>query len=109
MTSASRLDQVLSLNREEYRPLAFFGINIEQDDENIVQWVRWCKKQGFGGFNIIIGSGCEGRAHDAWIEKLLHAYEVAIRTAKEVGLKSDFDDWVIRAVAGVGHTNPSSG
>jgi len=94
VTSASRLDQVLSLNREEYRPLAFFGINIEQDDENIVQWVRWCKKQGFGGFNIIIGSGCEGRAHDAWIEKLLHAYEVAIRTAKEVGLEVwIFDDW----------------
>ena len=91
---ASKLDQVVDLNREAYRPLAFFGINIEQEDDNIVQWVRWCKRQGFGGFNIIVGSDCEGRAHDAWIEKLLHAYEVAIKTAKEEGLEVwIFDDW----------------
>lgn len=94
MAGVSKLDQIVDLQKDKYRPLAFFGINIEQDDDNIVQWVKWCKRQGFGGFNIIVGSGCEGRANDAWIEKLLHAYEVAIRTAKEEGLEVwIFDDW----------------
>lgn len=94
MAKVSKLDQVVEVNPALYRPLAFFGINIEQDDDNIIEWVRWCKRQGFGGFNIIVGSDCEGRAHDAWIEKLLHAYEVALRTAKEEGLEVwIFDDW----------------
>lgn len=94
MSPAVKLDQIVDLQRDKYRPLAFFGINIEQDDANIIQWVKWCKRQGFGGFNIIVGSGCEGRANEAWIEKLLHAYEVAIRTAKEEGLEVwIFDDW----------------
>lgn len=89
-----KLDEVINMDISKYRPLAFFGINIEQDDDNIIQWVKWCKQQGFGGFNIIVGSDCDGRANDAWIEKLLHAYEIAFKTAKEEGLEVwIFDDW----------------
>ncbi len=92
--SITKLDQIVDVDRVAYRPLAFFGINIEQDDENIINWVKWCKQQGFGGFNIIVGSDCEGRAHEQWINKLLHAYEVALRTAKAEGLEVwIFDDW----------------
>ncbi|NLM25052.1 MAG: glycoside hydrolase family 2 [Firmicutes bacterium] len=88
------LTNKLGLDINKYRPLVFFGINIDQDDDNIIEYVRWCKQQGFGGFNIIISGEFQGRANQAWMEKMLHAYEVAFRTAKEEGLEVwIFDDW----------------
>ncbi|MEJ6950907.1 glycosyl hydrolase [Natronospora cellulosivora (SeqCode)] len=84
----------LDVNIDDYRPLVFFGIDIEQDKENIQEWVRWCSNQGLKGFNIIVGSDCKGRAHDEWLNKLMDAYEHAFQTAKEENLEVwIFDDW----------------
>jgi len=94
MNSKNALEQMFCINADNNLPLVFWGINIEQDHDNIRNYVKWCKRQGLGGFNIIIGSGCEGRANEQWISKLLDAYEVAFKTAEEEGLKVwIFDDW----------------
>jgi len=85
---------MIDLNVDQHRPLAFFGIRIDKGRESIEEWVRWCKRQGFRGFNIIIATDCEGRANEEWINKLLDAYEVAFKTAEEEGLEVwIFDDW----------------
>ncbi|MFW6256657.1 MAG: glycosyl hydrolase [Bacillota bacterium] len=94
MNETFELLKNFDVDGQEYRPLAFFGIDIEQDNENIKNWVRWCKSQGFRGFNIIVGSGCDGRANDQWINKLMEAYEVAFKEAKKNNLEAwIFDDW----------------
>lgn len=79
---------------DQYRPLAFFGIKVHESHDSVREWVRWCKRQGFGGFNIIIATDCEGRANEQWLQMLMAAYEVALETAREEGLEVwIFDDW----------------
>ncbi|UZQ84995.1 hypothetical protein ODU73_002086 [Thermoclostridium stercorarium] len=91
---STKLAEFLNINVDEYRPLAFFGIKAHEDHESIREWVKWCKRQGFRGFNIIIASDCTGRANERWINMVLDAYETAFRTAKEEGLEVwIFDDW----------------
>lgn len=88
------LSQALNLNIDKYRPLAFFGIKAHESHESVRDWVKWCKRQGFRGFNMIIASDCIGRANDSWINMVLDAYETALKTAKEEGLEVwIFDDW----------------
>ena len=91
---SAELFQMLNLNIDEYRPLAFFGIKAHEDHESIREWVKWCKRQGFRGFNIIVASDCAGRASEQWINMVLDAYETAIKTARDEGLEVwIFDDW----------------
>ena len=90
----AKLDKYLNLELNRHRPLAFFGIKAHESHESIRNWVKWCKRQGFRGFNIIIASDCIGRANDEWINMLLDAYETAFKTAREEGLEVwIFDDW----------------
>lgn len=91
---STKLDKLLNLNLDKHRPLAFFGIKAHESHESIRDWVKWCKRQGFRGFNIIIASDCDGRANESWISMLLDAYETAFKTAREEGLEAwIFDDW----------------
>ncbi|NLM09718.1 MAG: glycoside hydrolase family 2 [Clostridiaceae bacterium] len=90
----TKLDKVLNLNLDKHRPLAFFGIKAHESHGSIIDWVKWCKRQGFRGFNIIIASDCMGRANESWINMVLDSYETALKTAKEEGLEVwIFDDW----------------
>ncbi len=85
---------LLNINRDKHRPLAFFGVKAHKSHESIREWVKWCKQQGFRGFNMIIASDCVGRANESWINMVLDSYEVALKTAKEEGLEVwIFDDW----------------
>lgn len=82
------------LTPTECRPLAFFGIDIHSSAASIRGWVRWCHDQGLGGFNLIVQTGCKGRANPEWMEELLSAYETAIAEAQRLGLEVwIFDDW----------------
>ncbi|HEY8420462.1 MAG TPA: glycosyl hydrolase [Thermoclostridium sp.] len=91
---SAKLDKLLHLDMDKHRPLAFFGIKAHESHESIRDWVKWCKRQGFRGFNIIIASDCIGRANDSWINMVLDSYETALRTAKDEGLEVwIFDDW----------------
>lgn len=77
-----------------HRPLAFFGLKAHKSPDSIRTWVKWCKRQGFGGFNMIIDSECDGRANDPWIAMVLDAYETALEAARSEGLEVwIFDDW----------------
>lgn len=89
-----KLDKLLHLEPDKHRPLAFFGIKAHESHESVRDWVKWCKRQGFRGFNIIIASDCIGRASDSWINMVLDSYETALKTAGEEGLEVwIFDDW----------------
>lgn len=85
---------LLDIDLDKHRPLAFFGVKAHKSHESIRDWVKWCKKQGFRGFNMIIATDCVGRANESWINMVLDSYEVALKTAKEKGLEVwIFDDW----------------
>lgn len=88
------INEVLGIEAGGHKPLAFFGIKVHESHESVREWVRWCKRQGFGGFNMIIATECQGRANEQWIKMLMDSYEVALETAREEGLEVwIFDDF----------------
>jgi len=91
---STKLVELLHIVPDRHRPLAFFGVKAHESHESVQEWVKWCKKQGFRGFNMIIASDCAGRANDSWINMVLDSYEVALKTAREEDLEVwIFDDW----------------
>ncbi|HEY8500140.1 MAG TPA: glycosyl hydrolase, partial [Clostridia bacterium] len=94
MEDVSLFDSIPGCNWKEFRPLVFFGIKTDVSRESIRNWVKWCKQQGFGGFNMIVDTECRGRANDEWINMLMESYETALKAAEEEGLAVWlFDDW----------------
>lgn len=88
------INALIDLETEKHRPLAFFGVKAHESHESVREWVKWCKCQGFGGFNMIIASDCDGRANELWISMVMDAYDIALQTASEEGLNVwIFDDW----------------
>jgi hypothetical protein len=90
----SLFSSVPGRNWREFRPLVFFGIKTDIGKDSIRNWVKWCKQQGFGGFNMIVDTECMGRANDQWISMLMESYETALKAAEEEDLVVWlFDDW----------------
>lgn len=80
---------------DQYRPIINLHLDYHQTPEEQRRWVRWCKKQGYGGFALIFGDTLKtDRIDEQWYQNLFAATRNVAQEAKEQGLAVwIFDEW----------------
>lgn len=72
---------------DQYRPIINLHLDYHQTPEEQRRWVRWCKKQGYGGFALIFGDTLKtDRIDEQWYQNLFAATRNVAQEAKEQGL-----------------------
>lgn len=81
--------------KDTYRPMMNLHLDVHKSKEEQQEWVRWCKKQGYGGFALIFGDSMKtDHLDESWYQGLFTATRNVAEEAKRQGLEVwIFDEW----------------